>query len=74
MCHSEIALAICEHRGRAVCALCGEQTERLPGPEPFELATWRPVCRECANEHAPELTALLDGVRFWGRVEHRMMT
>jgi hypothetical protein len=49
----------CEER----CELCGNWTEPQIGPALFLDGTWRAVCHECGQKHAPELVALLEGCK-----------
>ncbi|MBI3924790.1 MAG: hypothetical protein HY319_04555 [Armatimonadetes bacterium] len=42
------------------CPICGEQAYANLGPELFLASGPKPVCRECGDEHAPALAALLD--------------
>lgn len=41
------------------CAICGDRTDPIVGPELFLEGTAALVCRECGVQHAPELVAVL---------------
>lgn len=42
------------------CSVCGQEEFANQGPQLFLAESWAPVCRECGDEHAPGLSALLD--------------
>lgn len=42
------------------CAVCGDRTDPLVGPELFLANTYHLVCRRCGQQLAPELVAVLD--------------
>lgn len=44
----------------APCALCGEWIDVQKGPGMYPLASWEPVCEDCAAVHAPELQRVLE--------------
>ena len=46
--------------GKDSCAICGRSMDTRTPYELFALETWRPVCRECGERHAPILVKLLD--------------
>jgi hypothetical protein len=41
------------------CAICGDRTDPVVGPELFLEGTWALVCYECGDEYAPELVEML---------------
>lgn len=43
-----------------LCPLCRHEGHANVGPQLFLSECWTPVCRECGDEHAPALSALLD--------------
>ncbi len=42
------------------CAICGERTDPVVGPELFLRDGWALVCWQCGRKHSPRLTALLE--------------
>lgn len=42
------------------CSLCGQEEHANRGPQLFLAESWSPVCRDCGDERAPALSALLD--------------
>lgn len=44
------------------CAICGERTDPVCGPELFLEGTWALVCRQCGLKRAPYLVEALDKI------------
>ena len=42
------------------CTLCNQEEHANVGPQLFLADSWAPVCRDCGDENAPALSALLD--------------
>lgn len=49
------------------CGICGKRTDPNIGPDIFIDGTQKPVCAECAAEHAPVLYSM---VALWSEQQH----
>lgn len=52
-----------KNEGAYTCGHCGERMACVAGPELFSSETDDPICRECGQQLAPELVAMVDAHR-----------
>lgn len=57
---AQIAIKLNSLQSKFRCALCSAEEHANVGPQLFLADSWSPVCRECGDEAAPALSALLD--------------
>lgn len=56
----QIAIKLNSLDSNCLCSICNQEEFANVGPHLFMADSWRPVCRDCGDQHAPELSSLLD--------------
>lgn len=57
---AQLAIKLNSLESKFRCALCEGEEHANAGPQLFLADSWSPVCRDCGDENAPTLSALLD--------------
>jgi hypothetical protein len=66
---SQLAVRLNDCANSTSCALCGNRTARVIGPELFLVDSGKLVCESCATRHAYALVELLEARRHWRNQE-----